>query len=81
MEDEEAEEEPTVLPSVKSRLASASMPSIIEMSCTSCCVSLEVVALDRSWDSFAIRHGCLETWTLGGSAVILTRIEYVSDEQ
>lgn len=70
-----------MLPSVKSRLASASMPSIIEMSCTSCCVSLVLVDLDLSWDSLATRHGCFETWTFEGSAAILNLTGYVPDEQ
>lgn len=38
----------TVLSSIVSRLARASMPNIVEMSCTICCVSLELVDLDLS---------------------------------
>lgn len=46
--------------------ARASQPSIMEISCTNVFTSLGLVFLDRSWLSFANKHGWLETWTLGG---------------
>lgn len=47
--------------------ARASQPTIVAISCTSCFVSLALVDCERSWLSFARRHGWLETWTFGGS--------------
>ena len=29
-------------------------------------VSLALVLLERSWEILARKHGCRETWTLGG---------------
>ena len=36
------------------------------MSWTKVFVSRAVAVFERSWDSFARRHGWRETWTLGG---------------
>jgi len=48
-------------------VASASQPIIIAISCTKAFVSLEAVLCDRSLESFALRQGWRETWTLGGN--------------
>lgn len=45
----------------------ASQPSIIAMSFTNLLVSLDPVVLERSWESFARKQGCWETWILLGS--------------
>jgi hypothetical protein len=50
-------------------VASASHPIISAISFTRAFVSREVVDEERSWESFACRQGCLETWTLGGRGV------------
>jgi hypothetical protein len=64
----------TVGPGVEvSTFPSASQPTIKAMSCISVLTSLAGVLCDRSWLSFARRHGCWETWTVDGSgADILT---------
>lgn len=46
--------------------ASASQPSSVVISETRALVSREEVACERSWESFARRQGCEETWTFGG---------------
>jgi hypothetical protein len=46
--------------------AKASQPTIVEISWTRVFVSLAFVDEDRSWLSFARRHGWEETWTFGG---------------
>jgi hypothetical protein len=46
--------------------AVASIPMIRAISWTRALVSRALVVLDRSWESLAWRHGCVETWTLGG---------------
>lgn len=43
--------------------ASASMPRIVVMSWTMRCVSREFVDFERSWESFAFKHGCCEMCT------------------
>ena len=59
------------VPSVAtSRPARASVPKIKEMSWTRRFVSRALVSLERSWDSFALRQGCREMWTLARSADI-----------
>lgn len=52
--------------------ASASMPSMSETSCTRAFTSFALVCLDRSWPNLATRHGCEETWTLGGKLDIVS---------
>lgn len=64
--------EHTVPPSALFTLEpSASHPIIRAISLTRAFVSREVVEADRSWESFAWRQGCLETWTLAGRGDIL----------
>ena len=46
--------------------ARASYPTRRAISCTSVCTSLEGVAAERSWESFACRQGWEDTWALGG---------------
>jgi len=46
--------------------AVASQPTMKEISCTKAFVSRAFVVLERSWESLACRHGCVETWTFGG---------------
>lgn len=46
--------------------ASASQPTIREISWTNALTSLEGVLFDRSWLSFARRQGWSETWTFFG---------------
>ena len=41
-----------------------------EMSCINDLTSRAGVLLDRSWLSLASRHGCWETWTLGGRSAM-----------
>lgn len=53
-----------------SAVASASQPTISEISWTSDFTSFALVLLERSWLSFATRHGCLETWTLAGRVML-----------
>lgn len=50
--------------------ARASQPSMRAISCTSAFTSLGLVFLDRSWPSFANRHGWVDTRTLGGKAMM-----------
>lgn len=47
-------------------VASASQPTIREISCTSAFTSLEGVLFDRSWLNLALRQGWFETWTFFG---------------
>lgn len=47
-------------------VASASQPSMREISWTSDLTSFAAVAWDRSWESLALRQGCDEMCTLGG---------------
>jgi hypothetical protein len=54
-----------------SRPASASTAMIVAISLTSVLVSRALVDLDRSWESFARRHGCFEMCTLAGSVVVI----------
>jgi len=46
--------------------AVASQPTIKDISWTNALVSLAFAVLARNWESLAIKHGCVETWTLGG---------------
>jgi len=46
--------------------ASASYPTMRAISCTSVCTSRELVPTERSSESLAFRHGCVETWALLG---------------
>jgi len=46
--------------------AVASQPRMKEISWTRAFVSLAFAVLERSWESLAWRHGCVETWTFGG---------------
>lgn len=47
--------------------ARVSQPIMRAISWTKDLVSRALAALDRSWESFARRHGWVETWTLNGS--------------
>ena len=47
--------------------ARVSQPTMRAISWTKDLVSRALAALDRSWESFARRHGWVETWTLAGS--------------
>jgi hypothetical protein len=60
--------------------ARASIPSMSEISWTRAFTSFALVFLDRSWLSFAMRHGCEETWTLGGKLDIV-RLGYLGTVQ
>jgi hypothetical protein len=51
--------------------ARASVPSMSEISWTRAFTSFALVFFDRSWLSFATRHGWLETWTLDGKLDIV----------
>lgn len=53
-----------------SAVASASQPTISEISWTSDLTSFTLVLLERSWLNFATRHGCLDTWTLAGRVIL-----------
>ena len=56
------------LPTVATwRPARASVPNIRVMSCTNCFVSFALIDFERSCDTFALRQGCCEMWTLEGS--------------
>lgn len=46
--------------------ASASQPTMREISWTNALTSLEGVPFDRSWLNLALRQGWFETWTLFG---------------
>jgi hypothetical protein len=48
--------------------ASASHPTMREISWTNALTSLEGVLFDRSWLSLALRQGWFETWTFLGRA-------------
>lgn len=54
------------LGAISTLVARASQPIIRAISCTRDFVSFEEVDSERSWESFAWRHGCLETRTLEG---------------
>lgn len=51
--------------------ASASQPTIREMSWTNALTSLEGVLFDRSWLNLALRQGWFETWTFFGRVDML----------
>lgn len=51
-------------------VAKASQPRMRAISCTRAFVSRALMELERSWESLAIRQGCLEMWTLGGRLVV-----------
>jgi len=53
--------------------AVASKPTIREISWTRAFVSRAFAVLARSWESLAWRHGCVETWTFGGSECAIVR--------
>ena len=54
-----------------SRPARASVPKISVISCSSCLVAFASVDLERSCDSFALKQGCRDMWTLEGSVDML----------
>jgi hypothetical protein len=56
--------------------AVASKPTIRAISWTKAFVSRAFAVLARSWESFAWRHGCVETCTLGGSECAIVRDVY-----
>lgn len=51
-------------------VAKASQPRMRAISCTRAFVSRAMAVFERSWESFAIRQGCLERCTLGGRVVV-----------
>lgn len=51
--------------------ASASQPTIREISWTNALTSLEGVLFDRSWLNLALRQGWFETWTFFGRVDML----------
>nr|POF18644.1 hypothetical protein CFP56_62152 [Quercus suber] len=57
-----------------SACASAEQPTIVVISWTSRFVSRESVEAERSWESFACRHGWLETWTLDGNGEAIVSV-------
>ena len=70
--------EQTVGPGMaKTPLARASQPTMSEISWIRPLTSLALVLPERSWLSFARRHGCLETCTLGGSWVGMAAVVVV----
>lgn len=55
-------------------VANASQPTIRAISCTSDLTSFALVLPERSWLSFARKHGWLETWTLSGRDMVTVRV-------
>lgn len=51
--------------------ASASQPTIREISWTNALTSLEGVLFDRNWLNLALRQGWFETWTFFGRVDML----------
>lgn len=62
---------------VPTLVARASQPIINAISFTRAFVSRDEVDEERSWESFAWRQGCLETWTFGGRLDMLAVMLWV----
>lgn len=51
--------------------ASASTPTMVEISWIRDLTSRGLALAERSWESFARTHGWVETWTLGGNEAMV----------
>lgn len=65
------------LEAISTLVARASQATIRAISCTRALVSFEEVDAERSWESFAWRQGCLETWTLEGRESMIAVVQFV----
>jgi len=66
---------------VARRSPRASQAMMVEMSWTSRFVSAALVDEERSWLSFARRHGWLEIWTPSGCGVAMTEASNLDRQQ